>query len=727
MNNKQDCGCAQARNNGISEYREQLLITVNKAAEILLTANEEDTMSALMSAMELVGICVDADRVQIWRNEVIDGELHFVMRYEWLSELGKQKEEVPLGLKFPYREIPEWLDMFLKGDSINSPISQLPPRDAAFLGYYEMVSIVCLPLFLNKEFIGFFSVDDCRYEKEYTTDEMSMFASVGLMFTRVFNRVLQAHEREVLEQEKAAMELAGKLIERAPIFIEYWNPDGTMIDCNEKLINTLGVSSRAEYAERWFDFSTAVQPCGTQSQELIEKMLKAALSKGTARCEWTFILPDGEILSAETTWVHITHREISMIVLYGLDSRPIRAAVEAEESSRAKTRFLARMSHEIRTPISAVLGISEIQLRTKVMPPQTEDAFVKIYDSSKTLLSIVNDILDFSKIESGKMSILVDEYYVASLVSDVAQLHQVYSETGNVAFKMRIDENMPVILLGDVLRVKQIINNLLTNAFKYTSSGSVTVALNCETTDADGLTLVICIHDTGMGMPAEQIEEMRSREFIRLHEKERPFVGGTGLGIPIVFSLVQAMDAHIDIKSEVGMGTRAVVRIPQKSAGSKVLGKEMADKLQNFEAGTWSSLKEFGFVPEPMPYGKVLVVDDVDVNLYVAEAMLEFFSLNTETVKSGQAAIDKIERGNVYDIIFMDHMMPEMDGIQATKKMREMGYTRPIVALTANALKGQAEMFMNNGFSGFLSKPLEINNLNSYLIRFIKNNHPEGK
>ncbi|MCL2387670.1 MAG: ATP-binding protein [Defluviitaleaceae bacterium] len=174
------------------EYRERLLHTVNKVAEVLLTANENSTLEALMAGMEIVGKCVAVDRVQIWRNEEIDGELHFVMRYEWLSKVGETKREVPLGLRFPYSGIPEWLEMFKQGEYINSPISKLPSRDAAFLGYYEMVSIVCLPIFLNEEFIGFFSVDDCQFERVFSDDEMRMFASVGLMLSSVFNRAKQA-------------------------------------------------------------------------------------------------------------------------------------------------------------------------------------------------------------------------------------------------------------------------------------------------------------------------------------------------------------------------------------------------------------------------------------------------------------------------------------------------------------------------------------------------------
>jgi len=401
----------------------------------------------------------------------------------------------------------------------------------------------------------------------------------------------------------------------------------------------------------------------------------------------------------------------------------------AEESSKSKSRFLARMSHEIRTPITAVLGVSEIQLRNQVLPPQTEEAFAKVYDSSKTLLNIVNDILDFSKIESGKMPLINNVYDVASLVSDAAQLHLVYLENKEVAFKMYVDETLPSKLIGDSLRIRQIINNLLTNAFKYTQAGEVSLDLYCkdmETKSEKYIELVISIRDTGIGMSEEQIEELNAinSEYVRFHEQEKHSVG-TGLGLPIVYSLVQMMNAQIDLKSRQGEGSHIIIRIPQKVSGKEILGRELANSLQNFEVGTWMSEKELEFKPEPMPYGKVLVVDDVDSNLYVAEAMLDAFKLNIELCESGQEALDKVREGNVYDIIFMDHMMPGMDGIEVTKTLRDKGYDHPIVALTANAVKGQAELFMESGFSGFMSKPIDINRLNSYLVRFVKDRHME--
>ena len=237
------------------------------------------------------------------------------------------------------------------------------------------------------------------------------------------------------------------------------------------------------------------------------------------------------------------------------------------------------------------------------------------------------------------------------------------------------------------------------------------------------MTLVIAIRDTGIGMTPGQLQALRG-EYVRFHEQEKPFVSGTGLGIPIVYSLAKIMGAQFDLTSEAGKGTDAVVRIPQGIAGTDVLGRAMADTLQNFESASRLVATDLMFVPESFPHGSVLVVDDVDTNLYVAEAMLASFDLTIELCESGREAVEKIKNGSTYDIIFMDHMMPGMDGIQATQAIRDLGYDKPVIALTANALKGQAEILMESGFSGFMTKPIDIKILNSYLMRYIR---PVGK
>ena len=389
----------------------------------------------------------------------------------------------------------------------------------------------------------------------------------------------------------------------------------------------------------------------------------------------------------------------------------------------AKSRFLARMSHEIRTPISAVLGISEIQLQDTSLPPHLEESFAKIYGSAHTLLGIVNDILDLSKIESGKMSVINEEYEVANLINDVINLNMVYLSDKDIDFRVHVDENLPKRLYGDEIRIKQILNNLLSNAFKYTNEGFVEFSVSMEdSAEEDSVFLAITIRDTGYGMTPDQLEALHS-EYNRFHEKELRDVVGTGLGMPITFSLVAFMDASLDISSEVGDGTTLFLKIPQETVGAEVIGAEAAQTLADFKAGV--KAKVIKFERKPMPYGKVLVVDDVDTNLFVSKGLLALYKLQIETCRGGREAIEKIENGKVYDIIFLDHMMPDLDGIQTMKILRVMDYNHPIIALTANALIGQADEYLQNGFDGVVSKPIQTLQLNEVLNKYIGDKYPD--
>jgi len=400
---------------------------------------------------------------------------------------------------------------------------------------------------------------------------------------------------------------------------------------------------------------------------------------------------------------------------------------KVEEENKQKSDFLAKMSHEIRTPISAILGITEIQLQDQTLREDLREALGRIYNSGDLLRGIINDILDFSKIEAGKMELVPVKYYVSSMINDIVQLNKIQNENKPIEFKLEVDESLPAELIGDELRIKQIMNNLLSNAFKYTDKGEVSLSVTAEQARgglSTNATIVFKVSDTGQGMTPEQIQKVFN-EYSRFNMEVNRTKQGTGLGMNITRNLVQMMDGSISVKSAPGKGTEVIVKLPQRAEGSGiVIGRKMAETLQQFKMNSAAQTEKAQITYDPMPYGSVLIVDDVETNLYVAKGLLAPYKLSIETAESGFEAIDKVKDGGVYDIIFMDHMMPKMDGIEATKILREMGYKGNIIALTANALVGQAEMFMNNGFDGFISKPIDVRQLNAALNKMIRDKQP---
>ena len=393
----------------------------------------------------------------------------------------------------------------------------------------------------------------------------------------------------------------------------------------------------------------------------------------------------------------------------------------AEANSQAKSLFLARMSHEIRSPMNVILGITEIQLQKATLYSEIREAFEKIYISGDILLSIINDILDLSKIEEGKINLIIEKYEIASMINDILILNMMRIESSPIKFEVSIDDTMPACMLGDELRIKQILNNILSNAFKYTEKGTIKLSMSAKAHEQtpDQTILVITISDTGPGMSKEQISRL-FEAYVRFNTGANRYTEGAGLGMNIANNLVSLMQGEILVESEVGKGSTFTVCLPQGIVSDRQLGKETADVLAKFRMSRHVQKGLGQIMQEPMPYGKVLVVDDVDINIYVAKGLLMPYKLQIDSANSGFAAIEKIESGAEYDIVFMDHMMPQMDGIETTTHLRNKGYTRPIVALTANAIVGQAGVFLKNGFDDFISKPIDVRRLNAVLRKFIR-------
>jgi signal transduction histidine kinase/CheY-like chemotaxis protein len=408
---------------------------------------------------------------------------------------------------------------------------------------------------------------------------------------------------------------------------------------------------------------------------------------------------------------------------------------KAEEGSRTKSEFLATMSHEIRTPLNAIIGFSEILLEQE-LPKNTIIDLEKIHSSGSVLLGIISDILDISKIETGNLELIPVNYTIPSLINDTVHLNLIRIGSKPIVFELDVDETVPLGFFGDELRVKQILNNLLSNAFKYTTEGKV--ILQVRWTPAPGragsneagrqVMLSFRVTDTGQGIKKEDIPKL-FLQYHQLNARANRNVEGTGLGLMITKNLAEMMHGSIQVESEYGKGSAFTATVLQDITDPSPIGRETAKNLRQFRFIDSRRRQRRTIARTRMPGGMVLVVDDVQTNLDVARGLLLPYGLSIDGVKSGQEAIDRIRSivehsgTSRYDLIFMDHMMPGMDGIDAALRIRSIDsdYTRnvPIIALTANALAGSRETFLENGINDFLAKPIDIQKMDLMLEKWI--------
>jgi CheY-like chemotaxis protein/HPt (histidine-containing phosphotransfer) domain-containing protein/anti-sigma regulatory factor (Ser/Thr protein kinase) len=370
------------------------------------------------------------------------------------------------------------------------------------------------------------------------------------------------------------------------------------------------------------------------------------------------------------------------------------------------------------------LGIGEEDLSDDV-----RENLEKIYSAGMTLLSTINDILDISKIESGKFELVPVEYDTPSLINDVITLNIMRINEKPIDFRLSVNAELPANLFGDELRVKQVFNNILSNAFKYTREGTVKWTIDFEYDDGN-VWLVSTIKDSGIGIKKEDLQKLFS-DYNQVDTKSNRAIEGTGLGLSITKRIVEMMDGSIEVQSTYMEGSTFTLRMRQDFVNDKAIGKKLADSLMRFTYTEKKRDKSQKMVRAQMPYARVLIVDDVSTNLDVARGIMKPYGMTIDCVTSGQAAIDRVRGATIrYDAIFMDHMMPEMDGIEATTIIREKigtEYARsvPIIALTANAIVGTDKMFLANGFQDFLSKPIDIIRMDEVINTWVRDKGKE--
>ena len=625
-------------------------------------------------------------------------------------------------------------------------------RLAAVRSALGLPYLVASPVFLHDEAAAVLitgrTVEQMPWMPRLTGSDAETVQTVGAYLAALLTgrRLAEAEERTKI------------MLDAMPISCNFLDAHHNNIDCNEAAARLFELSSKQEFLDHFYELSPEFQPCGRRSSELAREKIRTAFFTGYTRFEWMHQTFKGTPMPAEITLIRVKWGNSHVVAGYTRDLREHKAMLaqmertqdalrlardKAEDSARAKSQFLANMSHEIRTPMNAIVGMTHLLAYSDLSDWQ-HDLVDKARHASDLLLLIINDILDFSKIEAGRLELKNRPFSLHGLMQNVRDMEKDAVSAKGLHFEMSIAPDVPDMITGDPLRLEQILFNLLSNAVKFTSQGSVTLRVARNENDRSAVSgpsgsapLLFSVSDTGIGMTGEQIAAL-FLPFTQADASMTRQYGGTGLGLVISKSLAEMMSGKLWCESQPGRGStfffsadfalagEAVPGSPEQHdpAARKVLPRERESALTSTPPPLPEVCREPGGL-EKLRGMRVLLVEDNEINQMIASELLSSKGVVVGTANNGLEALKALEQ-SAYDLVLMDIQMPEMDGLEATARIRANPGCRslPIIALTAHAMPHDRATSLNSGMNEHLTKPIDPDLLYSTLMRWGKRDTP---
>ncbi len=541
-----------------------------------------------------------------------------------------------------------------------------------------------------------------------------------------YTRDLREYKKMMADMQEAN-ERTQIMLDATPLCCNLWDENFVNIDCNEEAVKLFDLSSKQEYLDRFFELSPEFQPNGRPTGELAQEHITEAFQNGRVVFEWMHQKLNGEQIPAEITLVRVKRGDTYIVAGYTRDMREYRkmmgeirqveadlrlARDAAEESARSKSEFLANMSHEIRTPMNAILGMLHLigHDPTGTLTAKQADYLGKTEQSAKTLLRIINDILDFSKIEAGKLEMENVRFSIDDVLKQMRDMFGQSIQDKGLTFDIRTPQQLPAPLVGDPLRLAQVLLNLISNSIKFTEKGGIVLSV-AETARIDNrVTLQFSVKDTGIGMDEEEVKRLFN-PFTQADTSTTRKYGGTGLGLAISKKLVNMMHGDIWCTSKPGEGSEfsltAEFELPGGAAQDAL--PEISDDLGGDMGGAPSNTRP------------ILLAEDNEINQIIAQELLSLKGYRVDIANNGREAIDMLEKGD-YALVLMDIQMPVMDGITAATEIRKLEQydSLPIIAMTAHAMSGDYEKSIAAGMNDHVTKPIQPEVLYATLKKWIQ-------